>query len=404
MSMLSDPNFKNVVTKLQNKLASNSTYAFWIRFKAGDLEINSYTDKNLFINFENKKNGSGMVNSFTLHIAYQPYMTPTTNRFGDINYIDKCLFANEDWKCELQYGYDYAPDNLVTPIYTGQVTGYDKEIQNGMIHYTLTGYSSIVSLVENDITENDMHNIRATEAAKKVLEKYVTDYKIIIDDSAKEKDAVQETINGTADANIFGYVNTILQSAIDIEERSDAKKSPYYTYIVDDVAKEIRIVRVSTASKSEVSFTFNWMDRSNNIVTDFRPKYDGAVLMAYGTGSKEESKVITAGADTETKISIKESVNVAQTADSDIQIEMSKWSEALKKLPMTATMTTVGIPYDIKLLTTITVNPIIYGQKDYSAGDYIITEITDNLDSGGFITTLEMFKNIVNDDDSEGVG
>lgn len=406
--------FGDTISKLQSRLANNSSYSAWIKFIAGSLILNTSTDTNLFVSLENKKTGTGMANCFTLNIAYVPYATYTVDRFGDVNYIDKCFVSNTTWECTLQYGYDYGPDGLITPEYKGMITGYTKEIQGSMILYTITGYSGIVKLTEEKIDHNTIvgsngGKIRATEAAKLVLEEYTTGYTVVIDSNALNKDEEQESISGTSGKELFSYIDTILKSAIDtvttqnssvitgyadqVLQESKASSNPvYYTYIIDDVKKEIRIVRIDKSSSTlEQSLIFNWMDKTNSVVIDFKPKYEGVVLMVIGNSAKK-SISLDEGAATISESTVKDNVNVGAVASSDAQIEISTWAEAVRTLPMTATMITVGIPYDVQILTKIGIVPIIYGQKDLSSGEYMITGVTDNIDSGGFISTFELMK------------
>lgn len=386
-------NLSTVIQTLNRKLESGSIYSAWLKFTAGELAINTYTDKNIFVSMENVKNGVGQANTFSISLAYVPFARYTESRFGDINYVDRCLFNNKTWECEIQYGYSFGTDNLITPVCKGMITGYDTDIREGMLWYTIKGYSSLVPIGEDKVIVEDMASQRATDAAKSVLETYLLPYgyTVEIDPTASGRDEVQDVISGTTDKSLFDYVNTLLKSTKDSTKSPDnIISSPIYSYVIDDVNKVVKIIRIDpSAGTSSAEVTFNWMDKSNSMVTSFTPKYNGIVLMSY---SRTKRTSVDSGAETTETNVIKEETDVGDYAESDANIELSKWIEAARSLPMTATMITLGIPYDIPITTKITINPLIYGQKHISAGTYMVTKTTDIIDSNGFTTTLELMK------------
>lgn len=57
-----------------------------------------------------------------------------------------------------------------------------------------------------------------------------------------------------------------------------------------------------------------------------------------------------------------------------------------------ATLTTLGIPVDIPLMTKFTIIPLLYGKAHHTQGVYMVTSMTDTIDSSGFTTTFNLIK------------
>lgn len=153
--------FARTVQKIKDTVITHGVYASYIRFtvlgtKYGDI---SFTTENYdgiccITSFENNKNGSGQANTFSLTIAFSPsknslfYRSGSGIDFSDINIIDKILNLNageetaKQRKCRIQYGYSY-PSKIMSPVYEGAIVDYSVEIQNGILNYTITGYSGL---------------------------------------------------------------------------------------------------------------------------------------------------------------------------------------------------------------------------------------------------------------------
>lgn len=149
------------VKAVANKLATNPIYSMFISFTVNGVNINTgmggeggkYRD--LIMSLTNVKNGSGEANNFTLLVAYAPSFDPNF----DANEFEKALTISpsSEWdsatvakklECTLQYGYADDP-SLRTVTYKGLMLNYTVDFQDGMLVYTITGYSGLTQYTES---------------------------------------------------------------------------------------------------------------------------------------------------------------------------------------------------------------------------------------------------------------
>lgn len=149
------------VKAVANKLATDPIYSMFISFTVNGVNINSgmggeggkYRD--LIMSLTNVKNGSGEANNFTLLVAYAPSFDPNF----DANEFEKALTISpsSEWdsatvakklECTLQYGYANDP-SLRTVTYKGLMLNYTVDFQDGMLIYTITGYSGLTQYTES---------------------------------------------------------------------------------------------------------------------------------------------------------------------------------------------------------------------------------------------------------------
>lgn len=412
--------FNSTVTTLRSRLASRSVYSMWIKFKVGKLNIDTSsqslygTSANYMLSLENVKNGSGSANSFTISIAYVP------KPGEDADFIDKEL-SFSDRKCTLQYGYDNAPDKLYTDEYVGQILDYSVEIRNGMLYYTITGYSGVVPIIENKLSfdtitvdsgeENNSaasgsDKTRPSQVVKKAIEdtfkKYnIKDYTVKIEKDVK--DLPEEKIEGVSDVTLFQYVDSVLAQARDETQPDlstvELSDKIIYTYVINDTAtdKNITIIKQNPKAKQSIKIVFNWMDRNDSLVIDFKTEFKGAILLNrdYANKNGEEIQKYTLD-DKGDPVVVKSNVNEesytsGNTADKDAARESTTWARAVQH-SYKATLVLQGMPCEIPIGTMIEVIPLIYGKPHHTQGTYMVTKTTDSLDTGGFRTTLELVK------------
>lgn len=125
----------------------------------------------MLTNFEYNKNGSAKANSFSLSFAYDPTeKNDSGGRILDPMIIDKALTVSSWYKsdesggykaidsiakhkCYMRYGYAYGDGDLIqSPEYYGQALKANSELRDGMIYYTITGYSSLTYIADLPIT------------------------------------------------------------------------------------------------------------------------------------------------------------------------------------------------------------------------------------------------------------
>lgn len=430
--------FERMVKELQKQLALESVYTNWIKFRVGNFALDtSDPNQQFFVSLNYTKNGSGQANSFTLAIAYEPRMSDPTGRWNlDPNIIDKQLTIyngsqDNKLKCWLQYGYGHTPNKLISPMLEGMITDYKPEFRDGLLFYTITGYSGLVVAKEDNISVEEMEATRPTNAVKKVIEDNIGEnsetnlgYKVVFGPGVENSDR-EVNIPEISDINIFQYISKVLEMAVpssyneDEETNSDIDPSltrPYYIYEISEEKddKTITILLVDPKnpdSKLKTSIIFNWMDKSNSLVQSWQPDVSGSVLLSQ---SYQQEKGVTsygiddAGNIVETNL-LKPSISMNKQAKSnnpptdgektesvestsiDENTERNKWSKAIQ-YSYKATMILTGLPCDIPIGMYIEVIPLLYGKPHNTAGLYMVTKSEDQIDSGGFQTTLELIK------------
>lgn len=422
---------RDVVNKVSTYFSNNSVYTPWIKFTAGGLSINTADrDTNFFMSMENKKNGSGQANTFSISIAFVP------NIGGDCNYIDNLLGLekiNESDqglpKCTLRYGYSEL--GLTSPQYEGKLTDYSVEIRDGMLYYTLTGYSSIVAFKEDSTlptktyghieedesgTQTIVDGERPTVIAKEALEEFFSGvdeslrYKVVIDPSAlgKDKKICVSVVTGNT---IFEYVDDILNQAIDEDSvmfNNEITKSVYYYVISDeDNDRKITIMRSNPydSTISNANITFDWMggfghsgsSNSSNIVQGFTTEYKGVMsLAARSLTSRSEAEIsrtyIDSRGELKTVTSYHGDVETSGiSVESDNVVNKSEWSKATQ-YSYKAKLTTVGLPCELPIGEHVNVNALIYGSRHHTSGKYMIIGSQDIIDSNGFQTSIDLVK------------
>lgn len=332
---------KNKLNKIRNMLTRNPNYSVYIEFAMNSLLVCTATStsmNNLIMSLEVNNNGSGYANEFTLQIAWAPSVN------DNCNWLEEKMLGGSyngqnfsSMYCRLKYG--YATDTgLQTRSFMGIVTDYTTDIQDSMIIYTITGYSSIIALNESkdpisiEMTEEEeLSGIRPTEAVKRIVQKYLQgegtatasdsegnsvtitrcpvnkdikyDIKFLGDCYRKDNLTVLTT---QLDKNISQAISDILNKAVDERQANESEQEDknisnlnrsYYSWFMDDTATKntetneeftgtIYVYRLTAEQRKNANATivFNWMAPGNSsydwFVKTFRPEYKGNVLLS----------------------------------------------------------------------------------------------------------------------------
>lgn len=212
VSSLKKLDMQTSIRDVCNMLKENPVYSIFIEFtmNSDNLKVSTIstnTKENIVMSLQNDKNGTGKANQFTLTIAYAPQVD---SEF-DINAIDEAITKANDPEqkaqlryCTLQYGYaNKSGATYRSPLYRGMVLNYNCEIQDGILIYTITGYSGMSTLKESKEAlaihtgvKTDDGKIRATQAARQLVEMYLqagrTDKVLVADTSAVENEEGEE--------------------------------------------------------------------------------------------------------------------------------------------------------------------------------------------------------------------
>lgn len=439
----------NVIRKVSDKFSNDPVYCTYLKFQMNDLVIESNSqdrNRNLLMSFTNKKNGSGYANSFNIRIAY----APDTGEQFNINYIDEAITRGERYGyemssryCQLTYG--YGDTDLRTVTYNGLVMDYTCEIQDGMLVYDISGYSSLVlwNEVKNPISwgVDSSQAIKPTTAFRTIVENYLQTgddavvkkpYAIKFDDNVEGSDAAVY-LPAAVDKNVGKALDDILKKAVleadydKLQKGQISQSDTVYTWFVSDEVEDdsyqgtiwvVMFNKEQIKEQNDSAIVFNWMSpgapgEANHIVLNFKPEFQGSVLLSKAAMLLNPKKVKTDenGKESTYQDATNEDLYdgsyfmnnkgaLEKCANTNAAIPggdrefvnvnvASHQSDYISELnyPYKASMVTMGIPCEIPITGTIKIIPMIYGQPHFSNGIYMVLGITDEINNGGGFTT-----------------
>lgn len=106
------------------------------------------------------------------------------------------------------------------------------------------------------------------------------------------------------------------------------------------------------------------------------------------TSTTQDSTETKTKASKETSNTSKSETNVY---GADYISEKTIWTQ-YSTYSYKATLTTIGIPMEIPLMTRFMIIPLLYGKAHHTRGVYMVTSMTDSIDSSGFTTTFNLIK------------
>lgn len=404
--------FGDTIKMLNKRFKVGSTYALWVKLELyhendlGNKVTITTQDKkhNYIINIQNKKSsGIGLANQIDIDLGFAPDFTVVGTDI-DINFIDRALNSQSGGLCEytLQYGYSFTDDSLYSPIYRGLITNYTVSIENGMLMYHLSAFSGAIGASESIIEFTTKENSRCTEVAYEAINEHLSalGYKARYDYGVEGSDAVVPEIGGM-NCTVFEYIDAVLKSATDATQAGDteieASKKITYNWYIDESDGDNKYIVISKINPQKITqdevLVFNWMEKGNNLVVQFTTNFMGSVLMSYTYVGEEKlhmsidsegGSIVTSG--------VQASIGGGDTAISDTDTEKQSWSDALNSLSYTATLTMLGLPCEIPIGTVIKIVPLIYGIPHFSQGFYMVTGLSDRINTGGYLTTIELTK------------
>ena len=417
----------------------------YTEIETGD-SVNNYITR-----LDVSKNGSGQANVVTIDLAFSPEPSIFDgNGPSNPNYIDYVL-CKSNRVMSLQYGYTTTmpSSHLISPVYKLMITNYHSEMNDNVLIYTIDAVSVATTDVENTYTFETKENVKPTEAFKDAIDKYFEDYDFADRNGALGSDAIVPEIKYAGD-NKYEYLGYVLAMAVDksqSESTEDIKLDSkiMYSYIINDNLnssgrKTIELIRVDPQDDgfNAENIVFRWGDKSNRMVRTFRADFDGIILMTANSAMANNGKDIemtsdqpaqeviigsnSANSDLQERIDImkrakrqkvRDSRAAAKTAvmfnqlvdlsspnsrgtsgdnaKTEDNISIDTWARAITAM-YKAEIDLMGIPCEIPILSPINIIPLIWGRQYHTAGTYIITKITDRIDSEGFTTGLELFK------------
>ena len=302
--------------------------------------------------FEYNKNGSGQANTFSLSFAYNPYeKNDSGGILPDPMIIDKALTISSFYKgngngfraidtigkhkCFMTYGYCFNGKMIQSPEYFGQALKATSELRDGLIHYTITGYSSLtyvanievdvapvgvvkvndsgeqytegterasvimsnalytafktegqldVSLSGVSISEDNKAGTFISSAVGQSLSQIYKGIKVSIENTVSESDEYEITLDAGNKLGLFDYLSKAASSASlkCNDKRKESDKKAILAYRIEESDQELRfVIYIEDPTSDEetsnetlnTNIVYQYPSKENNIVKSFTPDF-----------------------------------------------------------------------------------------------------------------------------------
>ena len=179
-----------------------------------------------------------------------------------------------------------------------------------------------------------------------------------------------------------------------IDDNKNELGGSYFTVTKVSLSNNVAIDNDSTNSILDMgAYELDIGYPNNNFVTNFQINNNQEWAILYSASNKVDLKnysykITNSGelkrdySPTLTRISSWEGTTAADKS----------WWTAVTEFPLKATLTLKGLVRPTILMSYIKINVVFYGQKHISSGYYVIEKETDNIDEGGYKTTLNLLR------------
>lgn len=425
----------------------------------------------MLLNFEYNKSGAGTANTFSISFAFNPAeKQDNAGKLIDPQIIDRALatsailniddtdgsdekkmnVVNAIAKHQVYMRLGYSSDSsdtdaskIVSPEYFGQALGGTSELRDGLIIYTITGYSNITYLTNLRVTIPERGTKSSGEVTggwkvsdamweaialyfgddKKGLhiedrDKNIPNFskifpnKIVIVDNLVPEDLNEKEVYISASGEnetlweyldrIKKLVNFPVNDELDESSRVtiDWKLEEYdntmhfYIYVIDTrIPGEGNNYTVTDNDSRYVNVVYEYPTKTNNIVKSFTPDFKFELIWG--------NDIIVENLDNSTSYYVDEKGNVYSYYNINSENDKYSGNDQYSSLATYASsvqynykadLTTLGIPADIPLGTIIRIRPIINGLEYHYGGYYMIIKTTDRIDTNGYTTNYELLK------------
>ena len=355
----------------------------------------------------NKYNGT--VNTYNLNFHYQV----ATGQ--DPNLLDKIFSrATKDRRIILQYGDWNAPNYIYKEeecIITNVTTSLN--MTSSSIDYTIQCTSDAIGLnstqynfpsreakpsdVIMGLLNNNRYGLKNVFTGMKNTANVLSN-NLIASNDKKVKLLPQ---NNTT---VLDYLNYLVGSMVSSDTPSDStlSKSKYFLTIHDDYTNDMggtyfQVDEVSSDTSTYTATNTYEVDINypgDNFVSEFTLNNDQswAILYEYSGDIKQEEYTYNIRDDGVVE-TVKSPSLVTSNLTNTPSSYKSQWWTQMTEFPIQATMTIKGLTRPSILMTYVKVNVwFAGGQKHISSGTYIITQQTDNINSNGYTTTLQLLR------------
>lgn len=427
-------------------------YTTWIYFQIGTkgkyITFNSSsqdTKQNLIANLDIEKTCSGIANSFTLTVYYDPFNYGQDTQ-DKIEILDEFIatamaedFNDDTSSCrgKIQYGYNStsaSDDSLVSPIYTFFLTGATSNVKfdSGIAMYTFTGTSVLSAECDYVTSYDEIKDTPLLQAVGKLLYKYYGDpdhppiksisegitpisgetkYRIDINDNDITNSQTINEEKSSITQSPWLYCKSLLdkypltkeeaesEEFKDLSKVSLNKRPKYSMYITDtDDKPTIHIVHFAPSSTVEngkevsveqsalsLNYTFSWGTKQDNLSNK------NIVI-----GWKPEVDLYTyliRSALHKRYEKLKELKDTDPAKYGKAYDDLAEYySEDVVEM-YNAEIELIGIPADPPMAAEVEIIPRVCENVSRTAGIYAITGASDSIsNTGTFTSTLKLFR------------
>lgn len=434
-----------------------------ITLPTGDVEKISHI---MLTNFEYNKKGAGSANTFSISFAFNPAeKQDNAGKLINPQIIDMALMTSSILEIDrssrtekrnainaiakhqvyMRYGYTTSGFNqdstdassLLSPEYFGQALECKSELRDGLIFYTITGYSNITYLNNLEVaipergTQNESGEYsgcwKVTDAMWEAIAMYFGDKttgrqptienfdklfkgKEAIVINSKPSYLVEKEVHieqSGEHETLWEYLNRIKKlvhfevndslaedSRLTVEWRIEEYNNTmyFYIYVVDPRIPGGETSKIMTNDDDRfVNVVYEYPTKTNNIVKSFTPDFKFSTVWS--------SDIIVENSPTSYYVDEKGNVYSYEDISSYNNnlsgngkfSSLASYASAIQ-YNYSANLVTLGIPADIPISTIIRIRPIINGIEYHYGGYYMIKSTTDRIDTNGYTTEYELMK------------
>lgn len=431
MSVFGDRHTK--LQKVVSSLRDRSDFTTFIYFSVNNLELdtrNADPSKQYIVSLTNEKNGSGQANKFTLTVTFTNYDTKSIKDFED-SFLNLDDTENKNL-CKLQYGYvrtQNGEEEISSPTYEGRLLDFKMNIRDNFITYTFTGYSGLRAeqdvLVQwypgpdilkessvDKVTYNGyIENLIIGGDPLVILKKFLEDltgfsdtfkyHLVILDSEIAEPDALSPiSVSPCNGRSPVVYINYLL-SLFKFKEKQVRSSwisrltgiTPTVSYTIEMTGDNDYTITLYLRKKREpiTEFSLNSGNpATNDMLIDFNVDVDGSIVLAIDQSERfkvKNSQVIQADG----KVVEVASVFNTLARSSRTTVNQNVYSSNIKSnkfdFAQTGEATLIGIPAEIPISSTVTLNSYINNELHRISGDFFVESVIDSISTSGLFTT-----------------
>lgn len=353
---------------------------------------------------------NGEVNTYTLVLRY------AISAGDDPNMMDYVLSSvSASRRLTLSYGDWCAPgfiyreeEALITNIrsdvnFSSSVISYSiscisTSLTLGSANFTFPARYAKPSDVILELLANDKYGMKSIFTGMMNIGKVLQDNLIATNDLAVQLDSKPL-------CNVLEYLNYLVSC---MHSQSDPT-AVYKLVFIDDNRNQyggayFKIVSVGKSSNIstglESAYEIDIGYPGNNFVSSFSIQDNEQWTILYDASTNLGVEQYSYRIDNEGRLvkspspSLLRSKNTLRSSADDVT-----WWKNVTEFPIQATMTLKGLVRPSILMTYVKLNVVFYGKKHLSSGIYVITKEQDEINGGGYKTTLQLLR-IQGDSDS----